>query len=217
MWDVEALVQGSQRLEPDLGGGPPRYLLVPTRVRFQVLQWGHSSRLAVHPGIHRTKDGLARCFWWPGMEKDMWEFVAAYVVCACNKSSQLVPARLLHPLPVPSQPWRHIALDFVTGLPPSEGHTAILVVVDRFLKAAHFIPLPKLPSALETAKLVVDHVFRVHGLPQDIVSDQGPQFISKFWRAFCSLLGASVSLSSGFYLEINDKTERINLSLENTL
>ncbi|KAL0147989.1 hypothetical protein M9458_056716, partial [Cirrhinus mrigala] len=72
-----------------------------------------------------------------------------------------------------------------------KGHTVILTVVDRFSKAAHFIPLPKLPSAKETMATVVNHVFRIHGLPTDVVSDRGPQFICKFWKEFCRLLGAS--------------------------
>ena len=108
-------------------------------------------------------------------------------------------------------------MDFITGLPVSEGNTAILVVVDRFSKAAHFIALPKLPSAPETARLVINHVFRLHGLPQDVVSDRGPQFVARFWRSFCSQLGASVSLSSGFHPETNGQTERTNQTLENTL
>ena len=99
----------------------------------------------------------------------------------------------------PRRPWSHIALDFVTGLPPSHGNTTILTVVDRFSKSVHLVPLPKLPSAKETADLLVQHVFRLHGLPVDVVSDRGPQFTSNFWRAFCNLLGAKVSLSSGFH------------------
>ncbi|KAI2653996.1 Transposon Tf2-9 polyprotein [Labeo rohita] len=131
------------------------------------------------------------------------------------------PDGLLQPLPVPSRPWSrpwsHIALDFVTALPPSQGNTVVLTVVDRFSKAAHFIPLPKLPSAKETAVTVVDHVFRLHGLPTDVVSDRGPQFVSKFWQEFCKLLGATVSLSSGFHPQTNGQTERANQDLERTL
>ncbi len=121
------------------------------------------------------------------------------------------------PLPVPSRPWSHISLDFITALPPSQGNTVVLTVVDRFSKAAHFIPLPKLPSAKETALAVVDHVFRLHGLPTDVVSDRGPQFVSKFWKEFCRLLGATVSLSSGFHPQSNGQTERANQDLERTL
>ncbi|XDV37137.1 hypothetical protein PO909_006790 [Leuciscus waleckii] len=97
------------------------------------------------------------------------------------------------------------------------GHTVVLTVVDRFSKAAHSIPLPKLPSAKETALTVVDHVFRLHGLPIDVVSDRGPQFVSKFWREFCKLLGATVSLSSGFHPQSNGQTERANQDLERVL
>lgn len=111
----------------------------------------------------------------------------------------------------------HVALDFITELPPSNGFTVILVVVDQFSKAAHFIPLPKLSSAPETAQLVAQHVFCHHGLPQDVASDRGPQFASRFWRAFCSFVGASASLSSGFHPETNRQTERTNQTLERTL
>ncbi len=151
------------------------------------------------------------------MARDIRDFVLACSVCARGKTSNRPPEGLLQPLSVPSRPWSHIALDFVTALPPSQGNTDVLTVVDRFSKAAHFIPLPKLPSAKETAVTVVDHVFRIHGLPMDVVSDRGPQFVSKFWREFCRLLGASVSLSSGFHPQSNGQTERANQDLERVL
>ena len=217
LWDIEAVVQNAVRLDPGPGGGPHHCLYVPTGLRSQVLQWGHSSRLAGHPGVRRTKDCVSQRFWWPNMDKDIREFVAACSVCARNKGSHLPPSGLLRPLPIPKRPWSHIALDFITGLPVSDGNAVILLVVDRFSKAAHFVALPKLPSARETAQLMIDHVFKLHGLPQDVVSDRGPQFTARFWRSFCSQLGASVSLSSGFHPETNGQTERTNQSLENTL
>lgn len=64
-------------------------------------------------------------------------------------------------------------MDFVTNLPPSDGNTAIVTVVDSFSKMAHFMPLPKLPSAKETARWVLLHVFRLHGLPVDVVAVWG--------------------------------------------
>ncbi len=108
-------------------------------------------------------------------------------------------------------------MDFVTGLPPSSGNTVVLTVVDRFSKAVHFIPLPKLPSARETAVIVLDHVFRIHGLPVDVVSDRGPQFSSRFWTEFCRLLGATASLSSGYHPQTNGQSERANQDLERVL
>lgn len=115
------------------------------------------SRLACHPGARRTVDLLRQRFWWPSMQENVQEFVSAFPICNQPKRSRRVPAGLLQPLPVPRQSWTHIALDFVTGLPQSAGNTVILAIIDRFSKMAHFIPLPKLPSAKETAQMVIQH------------------------------------------------------------
>uniref|UniRef100_A0AAX7U1G4 Integrase catalytic domain-containing protein n=1 Tax=Astatotilapia calliptera TaxID=8154 RepID=A0AAX7U1G4_ASTCA len=151
------------------------------------------------------------------MARDAKEYVAACSTCARNKLLNRPPPGLLQLLPTPARPWSHVSLDFVTGLPPSAGHTAILTVIDRFSKAAHFVALPKLPSALETARLLTSHVFRLHGIPEDIASDRGPQFTSRVWREFCSALGAKVSLSSGFHPQSNGQSERANQELETAL
>lgn len=108
------------------------------------------------------------------MDADTRKFVGACSVCVRNKTPHQPSAGLLQPLPVPVRPWSQIALDFITGLPPSQGHTVVLTVVDRFSKAAHFIPLNKLPSSKETADALVHQVFCLHGTPNDIVSDRGP-------------------------------------------
>ena len=107
--------------------------------------------------------------------------MAACDVCSRSKTSHRPPAGLLRPLHIPSRLWSHIALDFVTGLPTSQGNTTILTMVDRFSKMVHFAALPKLPSAAEMANLLVSHVVRLHGIPLDIVSDRGPQFTSRVW------------------------------------
>uniref|UniRef100_A0A3P9MI90 Integrase catalytic domain-containing protein n=1 Tax=Oryzias latipes TaxID=8090 RepID=A0A3P9MI90_ORYLA len=151
------------------------------------------------------------------MSSDIRAFVAACPVCASVKTPRTPPAGLLHPLPVPSRPWSHVAMDFITGLPNSRGKTVILTIIDRFSKLAHAIPLQKLPSAKELAVIVSQHVFRLHGLPLNITSDRGPQFIAAFWKEFCNLLGIKVSLSSGFHPQTNGQVERYNQDLETTL
>ncbi len=93
----------------------------------------------------------------------------------------------------------------------------VLTVVDRFSKFARYLPLPKLPTAKETAELLVSVVFAVHGLPLDIVSDRGPQFTSAVWKSFCRAIGATVSLTSGFHPQANGQAERANQKLETTL
>uniref|UniRef100_A0A3P9JFM0 Gypsy retrotransposon integrase-like protein 1 n=1 Tax=Oryzias latipes TaxID=8090 RepID=A0A3P9JFM0_ORYLA len=216
-WDIEARVQQAQDEEPDHPPPPDNTLYVPSSLRSDVLVWGHTSRVSCHGGVHRTLNLLRRRFFWPTMVQDVRRFVAACAVCARSKSSNSPPAGLLHPLPVAERPWSHLALDFVTGLPPSQGNTVILTIVDRFSKAAQFIPLPKLPTAAEMAEVLVHQVFRHHGIPKDIVSDRGPQFVSQVWRSFCSALGATVSLTSGYHPQSNGQAERANQELEAAL
>uniref|UniRef100_A0A3Q3F8X0 Integrase catalytic domain-containing protein n=1 Tax=Kryptolebias marmoratus TaxID=37003 RepID=A0A3Q3F8X0_KRYMA len=95
--------------------------------------------------------------------------------------------------------------------------TAILTIIDRFSKACHLVPLRKLPSAYQTAQLLVKHVFRLHGIPQDVLSDRGPQFTARVWKQFCATLNASCSLSSGFHPQSNGQTERMNQEMESML
>lgn len=216
-WEIEKRIRDAPGSQTVPAGLPPHRLFVPPAMRSEVLLWAHSSRLTCHPGAQRTRSFLARRFWWPSIEQDVKEFVGACTTCAQNKTSRAPPAGTLQPLPTPRRPWSHLAVDFVTGLPPSKGNTVILTVVDRFSKSAHFIPLPKLPSAKETALALFHHVFRLHGLPVDVVSDRGPQFTSRFWNAFCSLLGATASLTSGYRPQSNGQAERVNQDLETAL
>ena len=215
--NVEAVVRRAQRTQPDPRTGPPGRLFVPDAVRTEVMQWGHASRYACHPGARRTLSFLRRRFWWPTMVADVREFVSACATCARSKASHRPPSGLLQPLPVPSRPWSHLAVDFVTGLPPSQGNTVILTIVDRFSKSVRLLALGGLPTAEETAELLTIHVFRLYGLPVDVVSDRGSQFTSKVWRAFCAGVGATVSLSSGYHPQSNGQAERANQSLESAL
>uniref|UniRef100_A0A8C7TWP6 Gypsy retrotransposon integrase-like protein 1 n=1 Tax=Oncorhynchus mykiss TaxID=8022 RepID=A0A8C7TWP6_ONCMY len=213
VWGIERQVKQALTHTPSPRACPRNLLFVPVPTRLAVLQWAHSAKLAGHPGVRGTLASIRQRFWWPTREHDTRRFVAACSVCAQTKSGNSPPAGRLRPLPIPSRPWSHIALDFVTGLPSSAGKTVILTVVDRFSKAAHFIPLAKLPSAKETAQIIIENVFRIHGLPSDVVSDRGPQFTSQFWREFCRLIGASVSLSSGFHPQSNGQAERANQTI----
>ncbi|KAL0159145.1 hypothetical protein M9458_047221, partial [Cirrhinus mrigala] len=142
------------------------------------------------------------------MAKEVARYVKGCSVCAVTTTPRQLPEGKLQPLPIPRRPWTHIGVDFATDLPPSNGYTTILVVVDRFSKACKLIPLKGLPTALEAAEALFQHVFRNFGLPEDIVSDRGPQFISRVWRAFFQLLGVTVSLSSGYHPQTNGQTEQ---------
>ncbi|KAL0194835.1 hypothetical protein M9458_008407, partial [Cirrhinus mrigala] len=216
-WGLEERVRQGHSQEPPPSDTPTGRLFVPSALRQEVLQWGHDSTLAGHPGVQRTANFIARAFCWRTLRRDVQEYVQACNICARSKNINAPSTGELQPLPVPKRPWTHISLDFVTGLPDSQGKNTILTIVDRFSKAVHLVALPGLPSAKTTVELILEHVVRLHGFPKDIISDRGPQFTAKFWQAFCRLVGTTSSLSSGFHPQTNGQTERANQQLERFL
>jgi transposase InsO family protein len=109
------------------------------------------------------------------------------------------PYGLLEPLPIPRKPWQSIALDFIIDLPVSKGFNAFLTVLDRYTKMTHFLPCTKEISNDETAEIFMHEVYRHHGLPDNIISDRGPQFVSKFWKHLFNMLKVTCNLSSGYH------------------
>ena len=108
-------------------------------------------------------------------------------------------------------------MDFVTGLPWSNGHNAIWVVTDRLSKQRHFVPCKDDVDAAELAELFLRHIFKLHGLPTTIISDRGPQFAAEFWKRLCDRLGIDRKLSTAFHPQTDGQTERINAVMEQYL
>uniref|UniRef100_A0A4W5K0J5 Gypsy retrotransposon integrase-like protein 1 n=1 Tax=Hucho hucho TaxID=62062 RepID=A0A4W5K0J5_9TELE len=210
VWELDADIERALRTEPTPPQCPAGRLYVPSAVRNRLIYWAHTSPSSGHPGIGRTVLCLSGKYWWSTLAKDVRVYVSSCSVCAQCKAPRNLPRGKLQPLPVPQRPWSHLSVDMLTDLPPSQGNTTILVVVDRFSKSCRLLPLPGLPTALQTAEALFTHVFRNYGVPEDIVSDRGPQFTSRVWRAFMERLGVSVSLTSGFHPESNGQVERVN-------
>ena len=89
--------------------------------------------------------------------------------------------------------------DLVIDLPESEGMTAIAVFVDRLTKMVHFVLYKKDTTAQQYARLFIDHVFKLHGLPEVIISDHDPKFLSKFWDELVAHLGTDLWFSTAFH------------------
>ncbi len=212
-WDIMTEIAEAQATDPPPAETPPNRTYVPRALRQRVIQWVHATLSSGHPGIAATIQLLTNRFWWSTLQADTINHIRQCPTCNVAKPSHQLPAGLLQPLPIPQRPWSHIAIDFITDLPLSGGHTTILTVIDRFSKACRFIPLPKLPTALETAENLCNYVFRFYGLPEDIVSDRGPQFTSRVWSAFCQKLNINVSLTSGYHPQSNGQVERLNQEL----
>ncbi|KAK3541689.1 hypothetical protein QTP86_000757 [Hemibagrus guttatus] len=189
-------------------GCPPGLQFIPRAQRSSLLHSTHASLGTGHPGIQGTLSLLRQRFWWPGMASDVQRYVQGCQECAISKNPRHLPSGKLLPLPVPNRPWSHLGVDFMTDLPASRGYTCVLVIIDRFSKSCRLVPLPGPPTAFDTAECLFNHVFRYFGLPEDIVSDRGPQFTSRVWKAFLKRLGVTVSLSSGYHPQTNGQTER---------
>ncbi|KAK3549129.1 hypothetical protein QTP70_033334, partial [Hemibagrus guttatus] len=209
-WNLVEEVQRSHADDPPPAGCLPNRIFVPSQFRLQVMQWIHEAPSSGHPGIQRSTQLVHRRFWWPSLASDMEGHVRACSTCAQAWTSRQLPEGLLEPLPIPRRPCSHVLVDFLTDLPDSGGHTAVLVVVDCFSKGCKLIPLKGLPSAMQTAEALFLHVFRNFGLPEDIVSDRGSQFTSRVWGLLCARLGIGVSLSSGYHPQSNGQAEHLN-------
>ncbi|WVZ86941.1 hypothetical protein U9M48_033652 [Paspalum notatum var. saurae] len=183
----------------------------------QIMSTLHSGPIGGHSGFPVTYRRIAKLFSWKGMKKDVKLFVANCQVCAQAKPDRAKLPRLLLPLPVPSSAWQIISMDFIEGLPRSSGKDCILVVVDKFTKFAHFLALAHPFTAPRVAKVFFDQVYRLHGLPESIVSDRDKVFTSQFWQELFRLAGVALRMSSSYHPQTDDQTERVNQCLETFL
>jgi hypothetical protein len=166
--------------------------------------------LAGHLGIARTASSILSQFYWPNLFKSVRSFISSCDTCQRSKRSRAPPAGKLLPFRPPSQPWAEISMDHIVGLPPINGLDAILTVICRYSKHAHFIACKTTDNAQDLALIFLHHIFKLHGLPRSIVSDRGPTFISKFWRSLCALLKIKLKFSSGFHPQTNGQAENAN-------
>lgn len=186
-------------------------------LRLLITQMHHDHHLSGHPGIRKTVQSIRRRYWWPNLKAFVSNYIASCPSCKRAKTSRHKPYGPLRFLPVPERPWHSISMDFIDGLPDSDGFNSVLVVVDRLTKMSIFIPTHNTIDAPGVAQLFLRHVFSKHGTPADIVSDRGKHFISRFWSSLCDLLHIKSNLSTAYHPETDGQTERVNQILEQYL
>lgn len=186
-------------------------------LRLRLIQQHHDTPAAGHPGRSKTLELLQRGYYWKNMRDSVMQYIRNCHICQRSRTSRHAPYGVLRPMPIPVHPWQDISMDFVTGLPWSEGFDAIWVVVDRLTKQRHLIPCTTNIDSAGLADLFIREVFRLHGLPDTIVSDRGPQFAAGFWKRLCARLGVQPKLSTPFHPQTDGQTERINATMEQYL
>ncbi|GJP33068.1 hypothetical protein CLOM_g17634 [Closterium sp. NIES-68] len=175
----------------------------------------HDSNLSGHFGLDKSLKALQPFYYRPDMISDVQKYVGACPTCQTMKSSCQRLVGLLQPLEPPQQPWQHVTMDFVISLPAGpRGNDAVLVVVDRLTKMAHFAPCRTMITAEETARLFISVVVRLHGIPTTIISDRDSKFTPRFWQDTWNRYGTHLQFSSAYHPQTNDQTERTNQTME---
>ncbi len=190
---------------------------VPMACRAEVVRQHHDVPIAGHPGQWRTLE-LVRCnFWWKSMAAYIGKYVRSCDLCQRTKVFPAKPLGKLTPNEIPARPWQIISTDLITQLPDSQGYDSILVVVDRFSKMTHVMPTTSTVTAEGVVRLFRDNVWKLHGLPEKVLSNRGPQFASRVMRELNRLLGIKTATSTAFHPQTDGQTERVNQELEQYL
>ena len=194
-------------------------LHVPEMIRTELISRHHDNPLARHFGIEKTRELVARKYYWLRLRRDVKNYVRGCDVCLASKAVHHKPYGDLQSLPVPTHRWKDILMDFVTGLPiltdwKGDSYNSILVIVDWLTKMVYYKPVKVTIDAPGLAEVIIDVVVRHHGLPDSIVTDRGSLFTSKFWSSLCYFLGIKRRLSTAFHPQTDGQTERQNSTME---
>ncbi|SJL01337.1 uncharacterized protein ARMOST_04657 [Armillaria ostoyae] len=177
------------------------YVPCHTTLRGDIVAQSHNHITAGHPGIAKTRELVLREYWWPRMKKDIEAYIAGCEMCQRTKSSNQAKSALLYPNAIPSEPWTHITVNMITGLPDSNGYDALLIVIDRFSKAIIPVPCNKDLSVEGWARILRDHVY----------------FVSKFMTELYWMLDIKQNASTTFHPQTDGQTERVNQEIEKYL
>ena len=194
-------------------------LCVPHDHRRALISEAHDTKLAAHRGQTATYQRLRDVYFWPNMRRDVDKYINACDACQRSKIARQQPAGILQALPAPDGPWMDVAIDFITGFPVSSktGNDAIMTVVDRFSKQAHFVAVKIASTAKDIARTFMREVVRHHGLPRTITSDRDPRFTADFWKQLWTVLGTNIVMTAAYHPSANGQVERCNAIIEEML
>jgi hypothetical protein len=130
--------------------------------------------------------------------------------CHLNKGENIATPGLLQPIPMPDRPWSVLSMDFICGLSRSSGKDILLVVIDKFTKYYHLIPLSHPFKTVNVAQKFLDNIYKLHDLPSKIITDRDPLFTSSFSKELMKILEVQLNFSTAYHIQIDGQTKRLN-------
>ncbi len=193
---------------------------VPDHLQLMVIRKVYDQIAIGYPGYQKTVSLITRNYYWPGSKKMVQLYIQNYHSCRRAKAPRDEYNGLLKPLLIPYRPWTDVTLDFVPGLPISNSYNAILIVLDCLTKERHYILYNIDENGITTevtAQLLLQNIWKLHGLSLSLTSNKNPQFISEVWKNLCKILDISANLSTSFHLETDGQSEIANQEIERYL
>ena len=158
-------------------------------LRVEIIRLHHDVPVAGHGGRWKTVELVTRNYWWPGVTRDIGKYVEGCDLYQRMKNRTEEPVGKLKLSEVLQKTWTHLMVDFITKLLVVAGKDAVLVVCDRLSKMTYFVATTERMSAEGLARLFRDNVWKLHGLPESVVSDRGPQFAAELTKELNRMLG----------------------------
>ena len=190
--------------------------MVPASLRARVSFVSHYPRLQGHPGTSKMFETMRRLYYWPHMASDVQQTVADRLSCARVRGTQHRWQKKLTLFPA-AGPLEFVAMDLYGPLPKAtHGNRPILVITDRFTKLCRAIPL-QTTQAHQVAQAFLDAPVYPYGMPNTLLTDNGPQFTAKFFEAVCGLLGILHVLTTAYHPQKNGQAETFNRTLATRL
>ncbi|GJW75859.1 putative reverse transcriptase domain-containing protein [Tanacetum coccineum] len=187
-------------------------------VRTLIMDEAYKLKYTVHLGVDKMYYDLRDRYWWPGMKKDIAEFVSKCLTCLKVKAEHQRLSGLLQQPEIPVWKWEGISMDFVTKLPKiSSGHDTIWVIMDRLTKSVHFLPMCEDYKMERLARLYLNDIVARHGVPISFIADRDSRFTSRFWQSMQEALGTRLDMSTAYHHQTDGQSECTIQTLEDML
>ena len=187
------------------------------KLRVEIIQLHYDILIVGYGGQWKMVELVIRNYWWPEVTKKVKQYVEGCNQCQRMKNRAEIPAGKLRPNQVLERLQQHILVDFIMKFPMSKGHDSILVVCDRFSKMSHFVAMIEKTTAKDLVRLFRDNMWKLHGLPESVILDRGPQFAAGLIKELNKMLGIETKQSTAYYLETDGQMERTNQELKQYL